>query len=382
MGFSLICAVVVVVVFLGEVKRRFEKAKPYVWNGVYDATKPKYACPQPGKKLKPATEYFGYQTDSMSEDCLFLNVFTPITMPHNRSVMVWIHGGTFTNGSIFSQVFDGSFLVNLGDVVVVTINYRLGPFGFLYSGDGANDVPGNLAIHDQILALNWIQENIQHFGGDPSKVTLFGESAGSMCVGLLVLSPLAKGLFHRAIMQSGGPNSFIGAISKKESLRRTESLLARLDCSHLNMADSIECLRDTNVMRILEATRGVLFRNEIMVPVYGDSVMPEAPIKALEAGHFNKVDLLFGVTRNEGSSYVALLPGLGPNVHKPNITLEQTSKLIQLMMGFFQVDNPKEVADYYTANLDPSDTNAMRFGGFGWPQFLVYISFFCFCFSE
>ena len=119
---------------------------------------------------------------------------------NNRSVMVWIHGGTFISGTSFERGFDAS-IIALHDIVVVTLNYRLGAFGFLLGTDEQH--PGNLGQYDVILALQWVQKNIHHFGGDANQVTIFGESAGSMAVSGLILSPLTKGLFHRAILQSG-----------------------------------------------------------------------------------------------------------------------------------------------------------------------------------
>ena len=164
------------------------------WPGdIYNATKLGNSCIQ-------FENMFVENTTRESEDCLFLNVFKPVTNNEKLlPVMVYIHGGGFQLGSIFFSLSDASFLASYGEVIVVSINYRLGPFGFLYGGN--SDAPGNVGFHDQLLGLKWVQENIENFGGDPNKVTIFGESAGSISVSALVQSPLAKNLFIRAIMQ-------------------------------------------------------------------------------------------------------------------------------------------------------------------------------------
>ncbi|XP_056880950.1 pyrethroid hydrolase Ces2e-like isoform X1 [Takifugu flavidus] len=146
---------------------------------------------------------FGFTVDlpDISEDCLYLSIYTPANRPDNAKlpVMVWIHGGGFVWGS--ASTYSGSALAAYQDVVVVVIQYRLGLLGFLSTGDA--HMPGNNGFLDQIQALKWVQEHIHNFGGDPDLVTIFGESAGGISVSLLLLSPLSEGLFHRAIAESG-----------------------------------------------------------------------------------------------------------------------------------------------------------------------------------
>ncbi|XP_072146217.1 cholinesterase-like [Dermacentor andersoni] len=177
-------------------KLRFRKPVPLAsWNGTYDARKAKHSCIQ---TLYPII--FHIDTD-LSEDCLYLNVWTPSKGGPRRPVLVWIHGGAFKFGSSHERWYNGAALASLNNVVVVSLNYRLGLFGFLNSGD--EEAPGNMGLWDQNEALKWIQRNIANFGGDPDLVTLFGESAGSMSVHAHVLSPHSKGLFRRAVMLSG-----------------------------------------------------------------------------------------------------------------------------------------------------------------------------------
>ena len=169
-------------------------AQAKAWKGVRDATKPGPRCIQdPG-----ADPEFGRQSD---EDCLTLNVWTPTTTTPPKPVMVWIHGGSFTGGS--GKIYDGQWLVERGDIIVVTINYRLGTLGFLaHPGLGPPGDVGNYGLQDQQAALRWVRDNIANFGGDPEKVTVAGESAGGMSVCDHLVAPGSQGLFRAAIIQS------------------------------------------------------------------------------------------------------------------------------------------------------------------------------------
>jgi len=185
---------------------------PAEWEGVRACTQFGPRCPQRNfdeDSFWNTVEWVDHTRQS--EDCLYLNVWTPARESSDRlPVMVWIHGGGLTSGSASQPLYDGTRMAKKG-VVVVTINYRLGPLGFLAHPELSKESPygasGNYGILDQIAALKWIQKNIARFGGDPDRVTIFGESAGSRSVCALVASPLAKTLFHRAIGQSGGGNN-------------------------------------------------------------------------------------------------------------------------------------------------------------------------------
>lgn len=184
---------------------RFRPPEPYPGHrGVQDATSYGPSCLQPPSELLPQAG-----PTEQSEDCLYLNVWTPAADSGGRPVMVWIHGGAFVMGSGAFPFYNGAKLASEG-VVVVTINYRLGPFGFLYvpalMGERYSDA-SNLGLHDQVVALRWIREHIADFGGDPDRITIFGESAGGMSVGCLLASPESSGLFRRAIAQSGAAHN-------------------------------------------------------------------------------------------------------------------------------------------------------------------------------
>lgn len=184
-------------------ERRFEAAGAMPdGNEKHDATKFGPACSQIAGRIRTGT---GRADDKYSEDCLKLNVFTPAADSAHRPVMVWIHGGAFKLGS--SNLYDGGHFAELGDVVVVSINYRLGIFGFVdIAGLTGAEVPTNLGLRDIIEALRWVRENIAAFGGDPDKVTIAGESAGSIAISILMHADEAQGLFHGAIIQSGAVN--------------------------------------------------------------------------------------------------------------------------------------------------------------------------------
>jgi para-nitrobenzyl esterase len=203
---------------------RWRAPQPVVpWDGVRQADRFGASCvqAQPGSRL-PWTEEFMTQ-GPVSEDCLFLNVWTAAAVTERLPVMAYIYGGGFNEGSSSVAVYDGASLAARG-VVVVTINYRTGPLGFLVhpalSAESPHKVSGNYGLLDQIAALAWVQRNIAAFGGDPTAVTIFGQSAGAISVADLMRSPLAKGLFARAIAQSGpgllGRNVLGGGLTLQE----------------------------------------------------------------------------------------------------------------------------------------------------------------------
>ena len=248
--------------------------------------------------------------DQMSEDCLNLNVWTP-HLPADGDeqlpVLFWIHGGAFVNGSGSVPWYDGSSLAARGDVVVVTINYRLGAFGFLDLSDlGGPDyqASGNLGLLDQIAALRWVQENISVFGGDPNRVCLTGESAGAMSVGTLLATDAAKGMFHRAILQSGAPV----AQDQDSSLAIAVRLLHELGLP--GGGSGLQRLRARPATEIVEAADRVMRAQQATTlaggaggfawsPVIDGTVIREHPSSAVAAGVASDVPVLIGTTADE-----------------------------------------------------------------------------------
>jgi para-nitrobenzyl esterase len=211
---------------------------------------------------------------------------------------VWIHGGAFVTGNGATPWYDGTRLATAGDVVVVTINYRLGAFGFLELGELGDErfaASGNCGILDQVAALRWVRDNVSSFGGDPAQVTVFGESAGGMSVGTLLALPSAQGLFSRAILQSGAA-SHVAERDKAE--RVTRDVLAELGLT----TDDVGRLVDVPVDDLLGAQGRVVDRawpNLAFTPVVDGVTLPRAPLEAVADGASAGVEVLLGTTRDE-----------------------------------------------------------------------------------
>nr|XP_046248919.1 cocaine esterase-like [Scatophagus argus] len=220
------------------------------WEGVRDATKQPPMCVQNKKLVFDLLDKLGGivpDVPDISEDCLYLNIYTPANRAHNAKlpVMVWIHGGGFTLGS--ASMFDGSALAAYQDVVVVLIQYRLGLLGFLSTGD--EHLSGNFGLLDQVQALRWTQEHIHSFGGDPDLVTIFGESAGGVSVSLLLLSPLSDGLFHRAIAESG--TAAMDMLYTNDPLPATHMVANMSGCSLESSKKIADCMKNLDINTIV-----------------------------------------------------------------------------------------------------------------------------------
>lgn len=294
-------------------KLRFAYPEPAIpWEGCLDASKP---CPKPIQN--------NYVTGLLEgqEDCLYINVYRP---EHNADddndhemplpVMFWVYGGGFIMGDATEENYLPGPLLETGDVIIVTGNYRVGPLGFMCLEDDI--FPGNLALWDQHLMLKWVQENIASFGGDPNNVTVFGNSAGSFCIYSLYVSPHCKGLFHRAIAQSGplicnsAPMQIMGKQPKLYARTYAESL----GCESSDTSEQIlEKLRALPVAK-LQSSFNIAGSWADMVPSpwkplvdawASNPFMPRNPRDALIEGEFNKVPLLSGVCSEEGIMMVS-----------------------------------------------------------------------------
>ncbi|GAB3909974.1 carboxylesterase family protein [Kibdelosporangium lantanae] len=273
---------------VGE-RRWTSPAPPTPWTSPRDATKPGAACAQ-------ADGFIG-DKPSESEDCLTLNVTAP-RGARNLPVMVWVHGGGFFSGS--SNHYDGAQLATKGDVVVVTVNYRLGVFGFLAHPDLPGS--GDYGLEDQQAALRWVRRNVANFGGDPRQVTLFGESAGGMSTCSHLISPGSAGLFACAIIQSGPcmmdkewPLGSWVPRPLKTAQEQGEQVAKDLGCT------DIACLRAKPVSALLGEFNG----GQGMGPAYGTRVLPLGPAEALKSGRFAHVPVMQGTTRDEHQLFQA-----------------------------------------------------------------------------
>jgi para-nitrobenzyl esterase len=292
-----------------------------VWRGVPYAEPPvgrlRFTAPvpvRPWRGVRPATAVGGAAQQltavtasrrhlgSPSEDCLYLNVYAPAGRSSPRPVLVWIHGGAFTSGS--GALYDGSELAASGDVVVVTLNYRLGVFGFVDLGAVTDaEVPSNLGLRDQIAALRWVRDNIATFGGDPERVTVAGESAGSISVSLLLAAPSTRGLFRSAIMQSGSYSLIHGHDVREEVARRYahELQLGPDDGDRLWELPADRLLAAQRAVR--QAVRGTV----PAAPWFDGDLVPES-LAAAQAAVRPEVPLLVGHNHDEVTLF-QLLPG-------------------------------------------------------------------------
>jgi len=262
------------------------------WRGVRDAGEFAPACMQQGVSMP------GETPPAVSEDCLYLNLWAPPRRPGRRlPVIVWIHGGGYANGSASMPLYHGDRLARRG-VLVVTIAYRLGALGFLahpaLSAESPHRSSGNYGLMDQIAALEWVRRNIAAFGGDPERVTIAGQSAGAMAVSALLASPRAKGLFHRAIAQSGGIF---------EPLQLAPGyLLANAERDGAGYMDSLGATT-LEAMRKLPAER-MTGAGAVTHPVIEPDVLPLSPYDAYVQGRYHDVPLLLGSNSEEARALV------------------------------------------------------------------------------
>jgi para-nitrobenzyl esterase len=276
---------------------RWRPPAPVVpWEGVRDAARTGSACPQ----RSPAPQ---------NEDCLFLNVWTPREAPKPLPVMVWIHGGGFRGGTGNST--DGAPLASKG-VVVVSLNYRLGVFGFFahpaLTAESDRRASGNQGLLDMVAALQWVRSHIASFGGDPNRVTIFGESAGGGAVAALMLVPQAKGLFHRAIAQSPYVHGWDRPLSTRargwEPAEHVGLELGKaLGATGANALTALRAASTAEIMKV--ADEGPLFRwsGTIWAPNVDGWVIPDDPIAMYNAGRQHDVPLIAGINDNEGSLF-------------------------------------------------------------------------------
>lgn len=292
--------------------RRFGAPQPpEAWTGVRHATAYGPTVPHPG--YAPPFDRMLPDPQIPGEDCLNLNVWTPTADPAARlPVMVWIHGGAFVNGSGAVPTYDGTAFARDG-VVLVTINYRLGVEGFLWLDDGIN----NRGLLDQIAALQWVQENIAAFGGDPGNVTVFGESAGGMSIGALLAAPRAEGLFHRAIVQSGAAHHAItpdtarlvaGELGRRLGVELTAEAIAAVPGEELlraQVAVTQEAQSAPDPARWGEVASNLM----AFEPVVDGDVLPGLPIERIAAGAAPGVAILSGSNAEEHNLYL-VPPGI------------------------------------------------------------------------
>lgn len=298
----------------------------------------------------------GETPPAVSEDCLYLNVWTPVANDRARlPVFVWIYGGGFTNGSASMPLYWGDRLARRG-VIVVTLGYRVGPFGFLahpqLTVESPHHTSGNYGILDQVAGLQWVHRNISAFGGDPGCVTIAGQSAGAAAVSILMASPLARGMFQRAIAQSGG---------MFEPLRLAPSyLLANAERAGAAYAaslgvNSVDALRQLPAKELLMGKAG-----DVSHPVVDSYVLPESPYERFVAGRQNDVPILIGSNADEARSLIGDLNEVTASTFAAGIVRAWGSLPPQLLTAYPHATD----ADARVARLDLE--RDLRFGWDVW----------------
>ena len=296
---------------------RFKQPVPVEkWEDTLDATTFGAACPQFINEMMA-----DFKPRKMSEDCLFLNVYVPAELDLNKklTVMVWIHGGGLTLG--FGDQYDGGWIATEGNVIIVTINYRMNLFGFLSVGHPASK--GNYGLWDQKLALQWVHDNIHAFGGDPESVTIFGQSGGGWSTSFQSLIPSNRGLFQRVISQSGVVGR-INLLPKNSIQDLLKDLKKKTACPTDDMYKFVDCLREKTMEELVNTTdfmsslpNDKLDINMYYQPVVDGDLYPEHPIWRLEDSNseetkfFESLDFMTGTTSNEGSLvYMMIMPSV------------------------------------------------------------------------
>ncbi len=304
------------------------------------------------------------QGEATSEDCLYLNVWTTRTGAEaKRPVMVWIHGGGLNQGWAHKPVYEGSAFAGRG-VVLVSMNYRLGPFGFLahpaLSAESEHRVSGNYGFLDQIAALQWVRENIAAFGGDPNNVTIFGESAGGTCVSVLCASPLAKGLFHRAILQSPWMMGFTTQLAAPNFVFLKQPVANAASAEDLGLAwarrhvpgseaDAIRKLRSLPAAAFIDGQPYYETRATI-----DGWLLPAAPAETFAHGEQADIPLLIGTNRDEG------------NFFRSSFTFATREEFLGRLRAYFGAETEKVQALYPGESKEELRTAAARFVTDAW----------------
>uniref|UniRef100_A0A803TS04 Carboxylic ester hydrolase n=1 Tax=Anolis carolinensis TaxID=28377 RepID=A0A803TS04_ANOCA len=274
-------------------KLRFQKPLPHQpWNQIFEATDFGNACPQLLLTQTPEAKLWN-PNRPLSEDCLFLNIWVPHPQPSVPiPILVWIHGGGFVAGTSSLDLYNGASLAATENVIVASMNYRLGALGFLSLPPA---IPGNMGLWDQHLALTWIKQNAAAFGGDPRRVTIFGHSAGAAFVGFHLLSSKSESLFAQAVLQSGAPNAIWGWVSPKKAKNNSFELSQLLGCGEGNENEIVSCLQKKDAMEFPQYETSLFQKNNYILEFI--FLVQTKPI-------------LTGVTSDEAASMLAFIfPG-------------------------------------------------------------------------
>lgn len=333
------------------------------WHDIRDTTELPNACWQ------TVDDFFGNFEGSqmwnantpMSEDCLYLSVIVPKPRPTNVPVVVWVYGGGFYSGTSTLDVYDYRTMADDQNIIIVAPHYRVASLGFLHMG--TSDTPGNTGLFDQLLAFQWIKDNIGFFGGNANNITLMGESAGAASISMHLLSPLSRNLFHQAIMQSGSATVPWGIISKKENKLRAQRLAEAVGCpTDLQASASIiECLRSVNASALVnnEASNGIT--DFPFVPIIDGAFFDKLPIDYLRDGDFKKCNILMGSNTEEGYWFIMyFLPNILRREENIVVSRSQFESSVRALFPYFNELILQAIMYQYTDWLDPEDGNKNR----------------------
>lgn len=274
------------------------------WQGVKETIDFGYTAPQPKSSLNGKK--------AQKEDCLFLNIWSPKADGKKRPVMVWIHGGGFVVGSSSSDLYNGSKLAHNGDVVVVNFNYRLGILGFLYFEHGGKQFENNLGIQDQIAALKWVRDNIAAFGGDPEQVTIFGESAGGTSVQTLLACAAAKGLYKRAIAESG-PASILWQPETAHMFTQKYLSILGINESQLQLLKTLPVDTLIKAQETLEKYMIAETEHKVFSPVIDGKLLAQNISQCLSPAQSGNVALMIGTNKDEATIFASKRLKMAPD---------------------------------------------------------------------
>lgn len=353
--------------------------KPEPWPGVRDAFQNGPTAPQLGGPVNPLI--LNHRPPGVEgEDCLVMNIFTPgVNDNRKRPVMVWLHGGGFTTGAGSAHSFDGNFLARSGDVVVVSVNHRLNIFGFLYLADVGGEKyadSANAGLLDIVAVLEWVRDNIVHFGGNPGNVTVFGQSGGGYKVSALLAMPPAKGLFHKAIIESG---SLLKAIHREDANKSTQRILAKLSLQ----PSQVDELQKLPVDRLLSAidTRGPAPGTGALSlgPVVDGRSLPGDPFDPTAPEISADIPLIIGTVNTESTFFTPpdsplySLDEAGMRARLAQRFGESTDKLIDLYRKETPNASPSQIYFMITAFPNVAITQAERKIALGKAPVFMYL---------
>ncbi|WP_067688026.1 carboxylesterase/lipase family protein [Nocardia jejuensis] len=345
----------------GDVRGR-QEGSVGVWRGIpYAATAGgpnRFRPPQPAKPWEGVRDCYEFgdvapqsagfvPVDSglqVGEDCLWLNVWAPVgSSDEPRPVMVWIHGGAFCLGTAAQAVYDGRRLAETGNVILVSVNYRLGALGFLDLSSLGGEFTPNLGLHDQIAALEWVRDNIAGFGGDPDNVTLFGESSGAGCVTALMTAPRSAGLFHRAIAQSPPATTVFGP--------ERGAVVAKRFLEILELPEDRAAEILTMPIERISTAAGILL-DEVparepgrlaAAPVVDGDLLPGYPSESFQHGRSHRVPLLIGTNKDEASLFRVFRSPIMP------VTTDAVNTMLREVAGQHPGMSPERIAEIASA---------------------------------